>query len=112
MQKAEQPKQLVEEQAEPDKLDLDIAESHKAGFGVNYGAWKATQPIQEIQKEEAEQLPICQYCGQPYTPTSNRPQKYCGHLCQKKAWYEVRNERARVKRAMLRNQKKKGDYYG
>ena len=61
-----------------DKLSLDIIECQKAGFGVHYGAWKATQTKPaEIKKEIPDGWLVCQYCGKPFKPKTKRPQRYC-----------------------------------
>lgn len=34
-----------------DKLDLEMIECEKAGFGCHYGRWKATQPISPAETD-------------------------------------------------------------
>lgn len=65
-----------------DKLSLDMIQCAKDGFGVHYGAWKATQPVVKIEKEKPDGFCVCEYCGQWYKPKSKRLQKYCGAYCQ------------------------------
>ena len=72
-----------------DKLSLDMIECEKAGYGVHYGAWKATQtnPV-IIEKRIPEGWLVCQWCGKPFKPKTKRPQKYCEAICQKQASYQ------------------------
>ena len=71
---------------ELDKLSLDMIQCEKDGYGVHYGAWKATQPI--AKPNTVEVLPdgwkLCAHCGKPFKP--NVPyQKYCEALCGREA---------------------------
>ena len=80
--------------AKLDKLSLDMIECEKAGFGIHYGAWKATQKPVEIEKNIPEGWRVCAYCNVTYKPTTKRKQTYCGAYCQQQALYE----RTRAKR--------------
>lgn len=65
-----------------DKLSLDMIQCAKDGFGVQYGKWKATQPVVKVDKEIPDGFCVCEYCGQWYKPSTKRLQKYCGAYCQ------------------------------
>lgn len=83
---------------EPTKLELDMIECEKAGFGVHYGAWKATQKPVPIEKGIPEGFRICIGCGKPFKPnTPNSKQIYCDVTCQKQYYrikYRERNKQS------------------
>ena len=67
-----------------DKLSLDMIECEKAGFGVHYGRWKATQkPVKIEPKSSPDNWKVCPYCGQRFKPRYN--QVYCEYVCQREA---------------------------
>lgn len=69
-----------------DNLSRCMILCEKEGFGVRYGAWRATKgPIPVAEKKIPEGWLVCQYCGTPFKPTSKRLQKFCGAYCQKRA---------------------------
>lgn len=83
---------------ELDKLSLDMIQCEKDGFGVHYGAWKATQERQtEFKRKEYEPRfgwGICGYCGNRF-PKEHGKQLYCDSLCQRSAQvqkYKARNK--------------------
>lgn len=68
-----------------DNLIREMRLCEKAGFGVSYGKWKATQPIKEAPKEEDTRT--CLYCGKPIISSKyGRGGKYCGMECSSTAW--------------------------
>ena len=77
-----------------DKIELEMIECEKAGYGVHYGRWKATQPIKK--PEPVEVLPegwkLCVRCGKAFKPKMPQ-QKYCEAGCA----YEAQRERDRKK---------------
>jgi hypothetical protein len=78
-----------------DKLSLDMIECEKAGFGVSYGRWKATQKPVEYVKDDSipEGWLVCRHCGKPFKPNSNRKQYYCEAVCQVTAQYKKMKQR-------------------
>lgn len=72
---------------EPDKLAQDVSKALAAG--MSYGKWKAMQdrPV-KVKKGIPVGWKVCQYCGDPYKPSSGRRQFYCGADCQRKAQLE------------------------
>lgn len=71
------------------KLDLDLIQCEKDGFGCHYGKWKATQePINPILKNAN----ICKYCGKPFVPHKQKNQLYCDINCQREAYKEKRRQ--------------------
>lgn len=77
-----------------DKLSLDMIECEKAGYGVHYGAWKATQkPVKIEPKGIPEGWLVCEYCGTPFKPKTKRKQFYCGAYCQHEAQKKRDKER-------------------
>ncbi len=83
-----------------DKLSLDMIECQKAGFGVHYGAWKATQIPKKIEpKGLPDGWKKCAYCGKPFKPKTKRIQYYCEAQCQAAAQREKdKDKRAIYKR--------------
>lgn len=66
-----------------DKLSLDMIECAKAGFGVHYGRWKATQIPKKIEPLGIpEGWLVCAQCGTPFKPKTKRKQYYCEAQCQ------------------------------
>ena len=82
---------------EPTKLELDMIQCEKAGYGCHYGAWKATQKPTPIKKDVIpEGWRACIGCGKPFKPkTPKSRQEYCEVLCQKEHYLSKRNERRR-----------------
>ena len=77
-----------------DKLSLDMIQCKKDGFGVHYGAWKATQKPVEIEKPALpEGWRVCEWCGKPFKPKTKRPTKYCEVYCQNEAQRERYRQR-------------------
>lgn len=71
-----------------DKLSRDMIQCKKDGFGVRYGAWKATQPKQESQEQELpDGWKLCEYCGKPFK--KHKGMRYCDIECRTRA-YEAR----------------------
>lgn len=71
-----------------DKLDLEMIECEKDGFGVHYGRWKATQPIvKPVPVGTPDGLKECACCGMAFKPVSKN-NKYCGAGCCKEATRE------------------------
>ena len=72
-----------------ENLERDMKACEKAGFGVNYGRWKATQPIKPIPiKAKTSHERTCKYCGKPITDKYNRNRAYCDDDCRNNAYYE------------------------
>lgn len=75
-----------------DKLSLDMIECEKAGYGVSYGRWKATQkPVKIVPKSSPDDWKTCPRCGQVFKPTHN--QIYCDFVCQREAQRERDREK-------------------
>ena len=94
---------------ELDKLSLDMIECQKAGFGIHYGAWKATQDRTVVVKKNDE-LPegwrICKFCGEPFKLANKGKNRiYCDVSCQRKA--SNQNRDADKKREYCRRYKEK-----
>ena len=69
-----------------DNLSRCMILCKKEGFGVRYGAWRATKgsiPVEE--KKIPEGFKKCEYCGELFKPSYRSDQKYCDSYCQKKA---------------------------
>ena len=82
-----------------DNLARDMIACRKAGFGVSYGKWKATQPPKEEKPKTIESgWRVCEYCGKPYKPKTRRPQKYCEIYCQQMASYDREKTAERVRK--------------
>ena len=78
-----------------DNLSKCMIQCKKDGFGVHYGAWRATQENVPILKDETvipEKWLRCAHCGKPFKPV-NRLQKYCDAVCQREAQYERKKQR-------------------
>lgn len=87
-----------------DKLSQDMLQCEKDGFGVHYGAWKATQPKQEPQERElTDGWKRCEYCGKPFK--KNRGMRFCDVYCRTQAY----EDKAKVIRAeyYIKSKKKK-----
>lgn len=84
---------------ETDKLTLDMRKCEKAGFGVHYGDWMATQP-QPAKVETVQVMPKgwkqCLWCREYFKPNRS-DQKYCAIFCQSRAQYA----RDKARRAAL-----------
>ena len=76
------------------KLGQDMSECEKAGYGARYGAWKATQPVQEIVKPEEEGLKECPFCGEKFKPKTKNA-KFCCAEHQITAYEQSEKYRAR-----------------
>ena len=63
-----------------DNLSKDSIACMAAGFGVHYGAWKATQePVRLLPVDKNESR--CLNCGRIIIHGSRRPPKYCDAQC-------------------------------
>lgn len=68
-----------------DNLSRCMILCEKEGFGVRYGAWRATKgPMPVAEKMIPEGFKKCEYCGELFKP-SRSDQKYCGAYCQGRA---------------------------
>lgn len=89
-----------------DKLDVDMKASEEAGFGVSYGLWRASQPVQNVEKTGIpEGWRVCQYCGKAYKPKSKRLTKYCGAECKELSWNEMKKIKQKAARDEARMKK-------
>lgn len=65
-----------------DNLTMEMRACEKAGFGVSYGKWKATQPVvtkpKPIIVDEHEKR--CAYCGKVFYPY-RKTTKFCSKKC-------------------------------
>lgn len=88
-----------------DNLTMDMIACEKAGFGVSYGKWKATQPIREIPKVEVvcEYEKACEHCGKIFEVFTKRERKYCSLNCGVLARYYRKAERKRNEAKKARN---------
>ena len=71
-----------------DNLSRCMILCEKEGFGVRYGAWRATKgdaPVFETEAVIPKGWRACEYCGRLYKPYNKRPQKYCEAECQNRA---------------------------
>jgi hypothetical protein len=72
-----------------DNLIRDMRLCEKAGFGVSYGKWKATQPVVDAPKRKTSgKVRTCEYCGKEIFDKYNRNRKYCDDNCRSNAWYK------------------------
>lgn len=79
-----------------DKLSLDMIQCKRDGFGVHYGAWKATQvPVKTEEPPLPDDWRICAWCGKPFKLKTKRNKIYCECFCQ----IEAQRERDREKHA-------------
>lgn len=76
------------------RLAKDMTDCEKDGYGASYGAWKATQPVQEIVKPEEEGLKVCPYCGEKFKPKTKNA-KFCCAEHQIAAYEQSEKYRAR-----------------
>lgn len=92
-----------------DKLDLEMIECEKAGFGCHYGRWKATQPIKKPDPVDIpEDWKTCPYCGKAFKPRLPQ-QKYCEAMCgvyanreKKYAYVKAYKERKKADAEMMK----------
>lgn len=77
------------EKKQLDKLSLDMIECEKAGYGVRYGSWKATQtnPV-VVEQKIPEGWLVCEYCGKAFKPKTKKKQRFCEVECQNKSYQE------------------------
>ena len=71
-----------------DNLDRCMILCEKEGFGVHYGAWRATkgmEPVFEVEVKIPKGWRACEYCGTPFKPYNKTLQKFCGAYCQQRA---------------------------
>lgn len=67
-----------------DQLSKDMIACEKAGFGVQYGRWKATQQKQDIVVKKTsyeEEEKRCEYCRKVIKNPSRRTQRFCSMNC-------------------------------
>lgn len=83
----------LERLSKEDKTQLgqEMTECEKAGYGVHYGAWKATQPVKEFVKEQDKRLRVCPWCGEKFMPRAINS-KYCCLDCQTNAYTKRKRE--------------------
>ena len=91
---------------EPTKLELDMIQCVKDGYGIHYGAWKAAQKPSPIVKKDGipEGWRVCIGCGKAFKPkTPHSKQVYCEPLCQKECY--------RIQHKESNNQSSRESYY-
>ena len=100
---------MARKKKELDKLSRDMIQCEKDGFGVHYGAWKATQERQtEFKRKEYEPRfgwGICGYCGNRF-PKEHGKQLYCDSVCQRSKQIEKDREK-RKEYCRIQMQKKR-----
>lgn len=84
-----------------DNLTLEMRACEKAGFGVSYGKWKATQPVrvrpvvrveEAVEPEDFKYQKVCAWCSKEFG--SNRADAmYCSNNCCALASYHRRKGR-------------------
>ena len=86
-----------------DNLIRDMRLCEKAGFGVSYGKWKATQPVVTpmIKPEEPTPNPIvvkavvvkkrCAQCNKEFVSKQGR-RRFCSNKCSSLAYYYKKKE--------------------
>jgi hypothetical protein len=80
-----------------DKLSLDMIQCKKDGYGVRYGAWKATQkdkPVKPIADTESDDLGctrVCVWCGKEFYRADKRVRSYCSDECRQASHREHRS---------------------
>lgn len=96
---------MMAEKRQRTKLELDMIQCEKDGYGVRYGLWKAAQkPVPIVKKEIPEGLRVCVGCGKPFKPkTPHSKQLYCDVTCQKECY--------RIRYKERNNQSSKESYY-
>ena len=77
-----------------DNLTMEMRLCEKAGFGVHYGRWKATQPNRVKPKEVIEDTHMkkCPYCEEDFYP-GRANQVYCNPKCAQQMRYRRNMER-------------------
>ena len=101
---------MTERRMGMDNLAREMILCEKAGFGVSYGKWKATQPPkQEPPKTREKGWLQCEYCGKLYKPKTKRPQKFCEIFCQQRANWE--RGKGRTAERVRKCREKKGVEY-
>lgn len=84
-----------------DKLSKDMKACEKAGFGVSYGKWKATQPYRtrpEVQPEEPRSLDgdrtrECAFCKVVFEYRRVDQIYCCKKCCALAKYYRDKEER-------------------
>ena len=77
-----------------DNLTREMRLCERAGFGVSYGKWKATQPIKEMPKKQEART--CLYCGKPIINCKrDLGRRYCDNDCSAAA-YKKRTQQKRI----------------
>ena len=95
-----------ERKKETDKLSQEMIQSKKDGFGVSYGAWKATQPVPEVDKPEIpEGWKVCPECGEKFKPKVPYA-VYCCTEHQKLAYQRRNRDKRNAYQAELRAKRK------
>ena len=82
-----------------DNLSKCMILCEKEGFGVHYGAWRATkgmEPVFEVEVVIPEGWKKCECCGELFKPSKRSDQRYCGAYCQNRA--SIRRCRSRKKK--------------
>ena len=78
-----------------DNLSKCMIQCEKEGFGVHYGAWRATkgmEPVFEVDVVIPEGWKKCLYCGKLFKPVRS-DQKFCDAYCQKRASWDRLKEK-------------------
>jgi hypothetical protein len=76
-----------------DKLSLDMIQCEKDGYGVHYGAWKATQEaVIPKRKETYIKQGVCEHCGKTFNICGNI-RRYCDDRCMDAAARKRKKER-------------------
>jgi methionyl-tRNA synthetase len=66
-----------------DKLSKDMKACAKAGFGVSYGKWKATQPAVTEKPKAKGSGKVCKHCGKELVIIPRGYQKvFCDAVCR------------------------------
>ena len=85
-----------------DNLAREMILCEKAGFGVSYGKWKATQPIKEVKKpievveHKYSAIKICLNCGKEFTVFTRHNRKHCSYDCRLAYAEKLKRERRKV----------------
>lgn len=80
-----------------DKLSKDMKACAKAGFGVHYGKWKATQPAVTEKPKAKSSGRVCKHCGKELVIIPRGYQKvFCDAVCRslyaKRSLGELKNK--------------------
>lgn len=76
--------------------------------GMSYGKWKALQPVVEVEKQEPENMAICEWCKKPFKKRNHK--RFCNYDCRVQAYAEKNRQiNAEMQRRWRQRQKEDKD---